>query len=340
MIPTTLDDDLSQVTPKLSGRLGHPIASEPDPERIRLQENLARLREAEVFQTYRDAFEQATGMPLWLELPSDTSHGAPLGLISCPSEKVNPFCQKVFWNSNPCQACVDAHAQLAAGPGEKAATIQCFAGLQVTAVPVWLGRTILGYLRTGQVFAKTPGDSEFQAVADILRRDVGFREKDLDGVREAFMTAPAVQADKYGALVQLLIFFAEQLSAMAERLNRAVVEDLPEAVKKASEYMRRHFDEDVSLDDLSRASGVSSHHLCALFKDATGITMTEFLNRERILQAKKRLLSKYARISEVALDVGFGSLSQFNRCFARYAGESPTEYRRRIRESAGLDRAA
>jgi AraC-like DNA-binding protein len=64
------------------------------------------------------------------------------------------------------------------------------------------------------------------------------------------------------------------------------------------------------------------------------MTTTEFVNRERVLDAKKRLLSRYARVSEVALDVGFGSLSQFNRAFARYAGESPTEYRRRLLRGA------
>jgi AraC-like DNA-binding protein/ligand-binding sensor protein len=280
--------------------------------------------------TYRAAFEQATGMPLWLESPIDSSAGAPASAPDCPSDKINPFCQKVFWSDSPCQACVDAHSLLAAAPGEKASTIKCFAGLQVTAVPVWLGPRVLGYLRTGQVFSTPSQATDFEKVAAVLRQEDGFRERDLEPLQALFLAAPAIDSDRYAGLVQLLVFFAEQLSALAERLLRACHSDQPEAVKKACAHMRRYFDREITLDELSRAAGVSAHHLCAVFKGATGVTMIEYLNRERILQAKKRLLSRYARISEVALDVGFGSLSQFNRCFAKYAGESPTEYRRRV----------
>lgn len=292
------------------------------------------LAQSDALNEYRAAFEQATGMPLWLEAPADSSAsptpGAPAASPDCPSDKINPFCRKVFWTDAPCQACLDAHSLLAAAPGEKASTIQCFAGLQVTAVPVWLGNRVLGYLRTGQVFAEPSRPDDFNKVVAVLRREEGYRERDLEPLRELFLAAPSVGTDRYAALVQLLVFFAQQLSGLAERLLRAGQDSQPEAVKKACAHMRRHFDREITLDELSRAAGVSAHHLCAVFKESTGVTMIEYLNRERILQAKKRLLSRYARISEVALDVGFGSLSQFNRCFAKYAGESPSEYRRRV----------
>lgn len=289
-----------------------------------------QLSQHEMLAGYRCAFEQATGMPLWFEPPSEAGAGPPAGTSNCPSDKINPFCQKIFWTDEPCQSCVETHGMLAAVPGEKAATIRCFAGLQVTAVPVWMGTQVLGYLRTGQVFSDPAGPHDFGKVSDVLRQDPGFRERDLEPLRLLFHAAPTVVTDRYAALIQLLIFFSEQLSALAERLLHASRSDQPEAVKKACAHMRRHFDREITLDELSRAAGVSAHHLCTLFKEATGVTMIEYLNRERILQAKKRLLSRYARVSEVALDVGFGSLSQFNRCFSKYAGESPTEYRRRV----------
>lgn len=288
------------------------------------------LEQSQALAEYRAAFEQATGMPLWMEAPQDQSASAPAGACECPSDKINPFCQKIFWTDSPCQACLDAHSLLTAAPGEKASTIQCFAGLQVTAVPVWLGPRVIGYLRTGQVFSEPSSPGDFDKVIAVLSREDGFRERDLEPLREHFLSAPAVGAERYAGLVQLLVFFAQQLSSLAERLLRAGPNDQPEAVKKACAHMRRHFDREITLAELSRAAGVSAHHLCAVFKESTGVTMIEYLNRERILQAKKRLLSRYARISEVALDVGFGSLSQFNRCFAKYAGESPTEYRRRV----------
>ena len=54
---------------------------------------------------------------------------------------------------------------------------------------------------------------------------------------------------------------------------------------------------------------------------------SEFLGRARIENAKQSLANSVLSISEVADLTGFGSLSQFNRTFRRYAGCSPKEYR-------------
>ena len=75
---------------------------------------------------------------------------------------------------------------------------------------------------------------------------------------------------------------------------------------------------------------MSESHFCRQFKIATGMTLTEYVNYARILWAKKELLKPSSRISEVAFMVGFQSLSQFNRCFAKFHGSSPTRYRSEV----------
>lgn len=269
-------------------------------------------------------------MPLWIEAPAGAGDGPPVGARECPSEHINPFCQKIFWSDNPCQACLDAHNQLAAAPNEKVATLECFAGLKVTAVPIWQGQRILGYLRTGQVFTKEPEAHDFARVSVLLQEDDDIGPRDLEHLQELYFQGPATDGEHYEAMVQLLVFFAEQLAAIASRQAVAQAAEWPEPVRKVAAFMQRRYAHDHTLDDLAQVAGLSAHHLCAVFKEAVGITMTEYLNRERIHQAKKRLLSRYARVSEVCLEVGFGSLSQFNRCFLRYAGESPTAYRQRV----------
>jgi AraC-like DNA-binding protein len=59
----------------------------------------------------------------------------------------------------------------------------------------------------------------------------------------------------------------------------------------------------------------------------TGMTFTEFTNRHRIELAKNELKQSTKPITEIAYFVGFQSLSQFNRSFCKFAGESPREYR-------------
>jgi YesN/AraC family two-component response regulator len=67
-----------------------------------------------------------------------------------------------------------------------------------------------------------------------------------------------------------------------------------------------------------------------MFKKATGLHFTEYLARVRVEKAKNLLLNPNLRISEIAYEVGFQSLTHFNRIFRRLVGESPTEYRLKL----------
>jgi AraC-like DNA-binding protein len=64
-----------------------------------------------------------------------------------------------------------------------------------------------------------------------------------------------------------------------------------------------------------------------MFKKVTGINFTDFLTRMRLERAKNLLLNPNMRISEIAFEVGFQSLTHFNRVFKRILGQSPTDYR-------------
>jgi len=71
-------------------------------------------------------------------------------------------------------------------------------------------------------------------------------------------------------------------------------------------------------------------HFCKVFHKATGLTFTDYVSRVRLEEARTRLLNPNLRVSEIAYDVGFQSLTQFNRTFKRVFGQSPSEYRARL----------
>ena len=71
-------------------------------------------------------------------------------------------------------------------------------------------------------------------------------------------------------------------------------------------------------------------YFCKLFKKATGINFTEFVSRLRVEKAKNLLINPNLRISEIAYEVGFQSLTHFNRIFKKIAGQSPTDYREHL----------
>jgi AraC-like DNA-binding protein len=84
---------------------------------------------------------------------------------------------------------------------------------------------------------------------------------------------------------------------------------------------------------------VSSFYFCKIFKKSTGMTLTEYVNRRRIEWAKRKLVNPQARVTEVAYEVGYQSLSQFNRSFLKYVGVSPTRFREQQSSQKIMDRS-
>jgi AraC-like DNA-binding protein len=83
----------------------------------------------------------------------------------------------------------------------------------------------------------------------------------------------------------------------------------------------------VTLDEAAQAVNASTRHFCKIFKEATGVTFTDYLARIRVEKAKHLLQNPHLRVSEIAFETGFESISQFNRSFKRITGMSPTQFR-------------
>jgi AraC-like DNA-binding protein len=67
-----------------------------------------------------------------------------------------------------------------------------------------------------------------------------------------------------------------------------------------------------------------------MFKKFTGLNFTEYLSRVRIENSRNLLLNPNLRISEIAYEAGFQSLTHFNRVFKRIVGQSPTGFRNHL----------
>jgi AraC-like DNA-binding protein len=106
--------------------------------------------------------------------------------------------------------------------------------------------------------------------------------------------------------------------------------ETPEAVLKATAFMRRAYPRPIGNDDVARAAGISTARLHALFQHWLGQTPGRALSEIRLEQAKDRLAGSAEPIVEIALGVGFSEQSAFTRAFRRRFGESPAAYRRRL----------
>ncbi|ETT29654.1 AraC family transcriptional regulator [Paenibacillus sp. FSL R5-192] len=93
-------------------------------------------------------------------------------------------------------------------------------------------------------------------------------------------------------------------------------------------YIHSHYQQDLSLDEVSKRFYVSAHHLSRQFNKVTGFTFTEYVQMTRIRNAQQMLLNSSEKITDIAAQCGFASFSQFNRIFNKLNGMSPSAYRR------------
>lgn len=214
---------------------------------------------------------------------------------------------------------------------ETLVTHQSVSGVVETLVPVRVGKNPVALLQTGGVRLEPANAHTFAPLANALLDD----DRSAQDVRTAqvhFQHVPVMEPERYEAALALLRSFALQLGESAHRLLFAHATHEPDAVRNAKVFIHAHLAEPMTLDAVASAVNVSPFHFCKIFKRATGLTFTDFVNRARVEKAKRMLMKPAARITEVAYDVGFQSLSHFNRSFRRIASESPTEYRGRMKD--------
>ncbi len=92
-------------------------------------------------------------------------------------------------------------------------------------------------------------------------------------------------------------------------------------------YVQKHLSEPVDIAALSKAMFISRTHLAVKFKKETGMTLTEFVLKEKIEEGKRLLRYTDKPISAIAVYLGFSSQSHFANVFKKYANSSPNEYR-------------
>jgi len=94
------------------------------------------------------------------------------------------------------------------------------------------------------------------------------------------------------------------------------------------DYIREHYDQEISLKVFAAENHVNASYLGQLFKRETGMMFTEYLNRIRMRRSEEMIRTEGLRIGEIARRVGFAHVSYFNHAFRKAFGSSPLEYRR------------
>lgn len=280
------------------------------------------LTNSRVYRDYERAFGDMTGLPIALQ-PVETwqlpHHG---------KRNENPFCALLSKKSRACAACLQVQERLCQKAATAAETVACPVGLCDTAVPVRMSDRLIGYLQIGQVFRKQPTEAQFKKAKQLC--DKWGLDVSREVLHKAYFAGKVVSPKEHESAVKLLSIFAQHLAMLSNQVFIQQENAEPPVITKARAYIQEHQTEEIKLGQVAKAVNMSSFYFCKMFKKVTGINFTDYVARIRIEKSKNLLLNPNLRVSEIAFEVGFQSLTHFNRVFKKILGQSPTEYRAQL----------
>ncbi len=142
--------------------------------------------------------------------------------------------------------------------------------------------------------------------------------------------------DEYSAknegFEELISSYLKTLFLLLKRsYNEPCYEDM-EVFNRCLHYIHDHYLGDLNIGKLSSLAYVSPSYLNRIFKKQLGISPMHYVNYCRIENAKRLLRSSSYSITEIASNSGIKDQKYFSRIFRKFSGQSPSEYRKALRE--------
>lgn len=101
-------------------------------------------------------------------------------------------------------------------------------------------------------------------------------------------------------------------------------------LNRAKCYLDNHINLPFNLDETARVANLSKYYFCKQFKENFKVTPSEYLMNKKIERSKNLMMTSDMSVTEIALSLGFNSLSHFSRHFKQLTGLSPSEFNKKI----------
>lgn len=262
------------------------------------------LADLPLFRNYTRAFKNTTGLALKLVPPDGPSH--------CRHR----FCE-LLDHGGVCRYANDIPATTS---DTEIVTRACFAGFHDGRIAIRNGINNLGFLITDEITTTRATQARFEDIIGFLNdRNISFNEEAL---HQLYFSTPVISLARYHGILDLLAIFAGHLALIAGQLVLRGDHSEAPAIARARKYINDHIAEPLDLKQVAERAHLSSCYFCKRFKESTGFTFTEYVARARVEAAKNLLIRPQVRVSEVAFEVGFQSLTHFNRVFKQIEGQS------------------
>ena len=286
--------------------------------------DLVNSSECEDFYT---SFWKLTNIPIALVDPEDKS-----GIkYFSPEGSFNPVCKVIRRSLKGEKKClrVDKLKMDDAAKEHKGICYQCHAGLTDFAVPIYVEKRHIATVSCGQIMTEAPTEKGFNELWDnVCELDI-----DKQALRKAYFESNFMSPEKIEAVLQLLTSFSNYFCEVGVRLRILEQNDKHPEIEKATRYLKEHFSEPITADDVADYVAFSRPYFSKLFKQVEGMTFTQYLQELRLEEVKKLLWDTDTTISKIAFNCGFHGLSYFNAFFRKMMNCSPSQYRDRVKNT-------
>lgn len=162
-------------------------------------------------------------------------------------------------------------------------------------------------------FLKMPEDLALRFIK------IGGLKKDFSG-RELILRSLLLNIISYAIETEQF----ERFSQIVENEKRKL-----SAIDNALHYIRENYSENLSLGAILQLTNYSKSHFIRLFKESTGMNVSEYINKYRIEKACLDLIYTNNNITEIATTSGFNNIQYFSRKFKEYMKCTPKQYQKK-----------
>ncbi|WP_168118942.1 AraC family transcriptional regulator [Paenibacillus sp. HB172176] len=154
----------------------------------------------------------------------------------------------------------------------------------------------------------------------------------IAGMIEQLIVEYEVQARGFqlaiSSMLQLLLVHLSRYYVSAG-VSGSFTGELSEKFKELIAYLEMHYPEKLTVQRAADIVNLSEYHFCRTFKRVTGKTFVEYVNLLRVNAAEQLLINTSDPVTEIAFNVGFGSVNYFSQLFRQYKRHSPSDCRKR-----------